>query len=641
MNEHTIPRHDAVRRTAQGRVMRRYRGAEPLPRTRQAPRRWSATVLTLTMVIGAASLAVAAGSAPVRADGNEKPGAPRDARAITGGLGHTCVLFDGGDVGCWGYGSDGQLGAGNTDNRGFAPGQMGAALPRVDLGPGRTARAVTAGAFHTCALLDTAQVVCWGYGPAGQLGHGDTTSIGDDPGEMGAALVPVDLGTGRTALSISAGNSHTCALLDTRQVKCWGRNAEGQLGLGSDTTRGNAPGQMGDALPTVDLGAGRTVRSISAGGSHTCAVLDTNQVTCWGMGTFGQLGTGDSNDRGDDPGEMGAALQPIDLGVGRTVRAVTAGNFHTCAVLDTRQVKCWGANDDGELGLGTTQAKGDEAGEMGDALPSVDLGTGRSARGLSAGTDHTCVVLDTNQVKCWGMNTAGQLGLGDMVDRGDLPGEMGDALPTVPVGSGRTVRSVSTGYTHNCAVLDDLRLTCWGLNSVGQLGLGDADNRGDDPGEMGDALPFVDLPDTVGQGRLQPDLTVRVPGRPLVGNDVHNTTGAGQSRSTTVKKGRQRAVTVRLQNDGNDVDTFSVKGTRSTKRFAVTYRFGTKNITKKVVRGTYVTPQVQPGAVLEIRVTVAPKKAATRGNKVTAKVTATSRADTTEKDVVRAVVTRR
>jgi alpha-tubulin suppressor-like RCC1 family protein len=621
--------------------MRRYRGAEPLPRTRQAPRRWSATVLTLTVLVAAASLAVVAGPAPARADGNEKQGAPRDARAITGGLGHTCALFDSGDVGCWGYGPDGQLGVGNIDNRGFAPGQMGGALPLVDLGPGRTARALTAGAFHTCALLDTGQVTCWGYGAAGQLGHGDTTSIGDGPGEMGAALVPVDLGTGRTALAISAGNSHTCALLDTKQVKCWGRNAEGQLGLGSDTTRGNAPGQMGDNLPTVDLGVGRTARSISAGGFHTCAVLDTYELKCWGTGTFGQLGTGDGNDRGDEPGEMGAFLPPIDLGAGRTVRAVSAGNFHTCAVLDTHQVKCFGGNDDGELGLGSTLAQGDEPGEMGDALPTVDLGSGLAARGVTTGSDHTCVLLHTNQVKCWGMATQGQLGLGDAADRGVLPGQMGDALAAVDLGSGRSARAVSTGYTHTCAVLDDLRMKCWGLNSVGQLGLGDNVTRGDGPGEMGDALPFLDLPDTVGRGRLQPDLTVRVPGKPAVGNDVHNTTGTNQTRSTTVKKGRQRVVTVRLQNDGNDVDTFSVTGTKSTRRFAITYTFGSRNITKKVTRGTYVTPQVQPGAVLEIRVTVAPKKAAVKGSKVTAKVTATSRVGTTEMDAVRAVITRR
>lgn len=641
MNEHTIPRPDAIRRTAQGRIIRRYRGAESLPRTRQAPRRWSATVLTLVMATAAASAAVFAGSAPVRADGNEMPGEPRSARSITVGLGHTCVLFDSGDVGCWGYGPDGQLGVGTTDNRGAVPGQMGASLPLVDLGPGRTARAMTSGAFHTCALLDNGQVKCWGYGAAGQLGHGFVSSLGDGPGEMGAALAPVDLGTGRTAISISAGNSHTCALLDTKQVKCWGRNSEGQLGLGDDLARGDQPGEMGDALGTVDLGVGRTVRSISAGGFHTCAVLDTNQVTCWGMGTFGQLGLGDSNDRGDAPGEMGAFLPTIDLGAGRTVRSVSAGAFHTCAVLDTRQVKCWGDGGEGELGLGSPLALGDEPGEMGDLLPNVDLGAGRTARGLSAGGDHTCALLDTNQVKCWGKATLGQLGLGDAVTRGVLPGQMGDSLPTVSLGTGRSVRSVTTGNNHTCAVLDDLRVKCWGMNAVGNLGLGDNNDRGEGPGEMGDALLAVDLPDTVGQGRLQPDLRVRVPGKPFVGNDVYNTTGNNQSRSTTVRKGRQKVITVRVQNDGNDVDTFSVKGTKSTQRFSITYTFGSKNITKKVTRGTYVTPRVQPGAVLEIRVTVAPKQAATKGNKVTAKVTATSRADTTEKDAVRATVTRR
>ncbi len=127
----------------------------------------------------------------------------------------------------------------------------------------------------------------------------------------------VDLGTGRTVLSVTAGMEHTCALLDSGDVKCWGDNTHGQLGLGDTAHRGDGAGEMGDSLPTVDLGTGRTAVSIAAGSFHTCALLDTGNFKCWGFNVFGQLGLGDAASRGDDPGEMGdnlpiVVLDPLD-----------------------------------------------------------------------------------------------------------------------------------------------------------------------------------------------------------------------------------------------------------------------------------------------------------------------------------------
>jgi alpha-tubulin suppressor-like RCC1 family protein len=518
---------------------------------------------------------------------------------------------------------------------------MGAGLAPVDLGPGRTARAISAGSGHTCALLDTYQVTCWGYGLYGQLGNGSMANVGDAPGEMGANLHVVDLGLGRTARSISAGGFHTCAVLDTNQVRCWGDAGYAQLGVGSPERRGDEAGEMGDFLPVVNLGSGRSARSVSAGGFHTCAVLDTNQVKCWGFGSDGQLGQGSIAWLGDDPGEMGDALVPVNMGSGRSVRAVSAGEFHSCAVLDNGQVKCWGYGVGGQLGSGSTDNLGDVLSELGDLLPPVDLGSGRTAVGVHAGRSQSCVLLDNGQVKCWGINADGQLGLGDMATRGNGPGEMGDALPAVALGAGRTALSVTGGEASFCAVLDDRSVKCWGRNVSGELGLGDTDDRGDNAGEMGDALPRVDLAGTVGRGTQRPDGLIAVSGKSLVGSGVYNTTGAGQSRSAKVKKGKTRVVTVRVQNDGNEPDRFAVKGTKSTKRFVIAYKIGSASITKRVAKGTYRTPVVQPGASADITVTVKPRKSTTKGKKVTAKVTVTSRTDTTKKDVVRATVTRR
>ncbi|KAJ1479776.1 regulator of chromosome condensation 1/beta-lactamase-inhibitor protein II [Baffinella frigidus] len=357
---------------------------------------------------------------------------------------------------------------------------MGTNLASVDLGAGRTAKAVSAGTGHTCALLDDATVKCWGYNKYGQLGLGDITYRGDNANEMGTNLASVDLGAGRTAVAVSAGSYHTCALLDDATVKCWGYNGYGNLGLGDKFNRGDDVDEMGTNLASVDLGAGRTAVAISAGLFHSCALLDDATVKCWGQNSDGRLGLGDTDHRGDDADEMGTNLASVDLGAGRTAKAVSAGIYHTCALLDDATLKCWGRNARGQLGLGDISSRGDDADEMGTNLASVDLGTGRTAKAVSAGYDFTCALLDDATVKCWGFNVDGQLGLGDTARRGDDANEMGTNLTWVDLGAGRTAVNVSAGWSHACALLDDATVKCWGHNTDGELGLGDMSSRGDD-----------------------------------------------------------------------------------------------------------------------------------------------------------------
>lgn len=300
-----------------------------------------------------------------------------------------------------------------------------------------------------------------------------------------AADVPV------TVIGLDAGARHTCVLLAGGAVKCWGENLSGELGYGDTISRGGAPTDMGDNLPLVDLGTGRWATAISVGANHACALLDGGDVKCWGANNYGQLGLGDTADRGDGPNEMGDHLPVVDLGTDRRATAISAGEWHTCAVLDGGDVKCWGVNN-GRLGLGDTARRGDGPNEMGDRLPRVDLGSGRTATAVVAAR-HTCAILDHGDVKCWGVNSMGELGLGDALTRGDQLGEMGDHLPRVDLGSGRRATTLSTDSTHTCAVLEDGSVKCWGLNSNGRLGLGDTANRGDGPNEMGDHLPAVAL----------------------------------------------------------------------------------------------------------------------------------------------------
>lgn len=212
-----------------------------------------------------------------------------------------------------------------------------------------------------------------------------------------------------------------------------GGNFYGQLGLGNTIARGDQMGEMATNLPSLDFDTGVTATRISAGDMHTCAQLSPVVLKCWGNNSFGQLGLGDTNHCGDEPNEMGANLEAVDVGVppGIIIKDIRAGGTHSCVLLSDGTVKCWGKNDFGQLGLGDKNARGDELGEMGESLPIVNLGAGVIATEVHAGHSHTCALLSSGRVKCWGRSVYGQLGQSDTITRGDEPGDMGDKLNTV------------------------------------------------------------------------------------------------------------------------------------------------------------------------------------------------------------------
>jgi alpha-tubulin suppressor-like RCC1 family protein len=347
----------------------------------------------------------------------------------------------------------------------------------VDLGTGRTAKAIAAGSDHTCAiLLDNASIKCWGYNASGQLGLGDRNNRGDGSNPMGDSLPSVDLGSGRTAKAIAAGGNHTCAILDNSSVMCWGENDQGQLGLGNTTDSLSAS--------AVNMGSGITVKSIAAGGNHTCAILDNSSaVMCWGENDQGQLGLGTNTDSPNP--------SAVYMGSGITAKAITTGTEHTCALLDDDSVKCWGRGDEGQLGSGKTNDI------ISPPSASIVLGTNIDATAIASGKFHTCAILDNSSIKCWGYNASGQLGIGGTNNRGggDADGisDMGDILPTVDLGTGRTARGIIAGDNHTCAILDNASIKCWGSNISGELGIGEPGNRGDNSSEMGDNLPVISL----------------------------------------------------------------------------------------------------------------------------------------------------
>ena len=379
---------------------------------------------------------------------------------VAAGNAHTCVLLSTGGVRCWGTNNSGQLGYGNTNTIGDNEMPVTAG----DVSIGGTVAEIVAGLDHTCVLSDTGNVRCWGEGTLGRLGYGPTGNIGDN--ETPASVGEVDVGG--TVVQIAAGQHHTCVLLDTGNVRCWGNGTLGPLGYGNTNIIGDneSPASAGD------VNVGGTVVQIAAGDQHTCALLDTGNVRCWGRSDFGGLGYGPTGNIGDNetPASVG------DVNVGGTVVQIDAGQHHTCALLDTGHVRCWGSGSVGRLGYGNENDIGDD--ETPASAGDVDVG-GTVVR-IAAGDAHNCALLSTGYLRCWGDGLSGNLGYGVAHRIGDdeAPAAAGD------VDTGGQVTRFAAGGFHTCAVLNTGSVRCWGQGSSGVLGYGNTNNIGDGPGEM-------------------------------------------------------------------------------------------------------------------------------------------------------------
>ena len=417
------------------------------------------------------------------------------ASICTGGQ-FTCAILDNHELKCWGDGSHGVLGSGSVDNIGDEEKEIQTGFLPLELGKGQTPVQVSCGVKHACAVLLEGSVKCWGKGSSGQTGQGSRKDIGDRPEEMGDQLKEIDLGIceDNAVESVCSGEAFSCALVTNGEVKCWGNNQFGQLGAASEEVFiGDQAGEMGEDLAAVEFGVGLTALQITCGHSHACAILNSGSVKCWGEGESGQLGTGSTHDIGSEKEEMGDMLLSVALGKGSKAVQISAGDAYTCALLENMQVKCWGENSSGQLGIGTPNGVGTAKSHMGKALVTVDLGLNISVEQISTGKKHACALITNGEVKCWGQR--GALGasqnLGNVGDEGD---EMGDALAAVSLGSNLTAIRVSCGDDHTCAVLKTGRVKCWGGGGAGQLGQGSAIPYGDGfMGNMGDDLRAINL----------------------------------------------------------------------------------------------------------------------------------------------------
>ena len=352
---------------------------------------------------------------------------PAAANALTGvtmaagGAAHTCAIVQGGAVDCWGWNRSGQLGDGTTTDRPYpvpVPGMNGATL-------------LATGAAHTCVYTPSAGVRCWGLNIYGQLGLGT-----DEQCALAAcSTVPVTVANlSDEILSIGAGVSHTCVLTAAGGVKCWGRNQYGQLGDGSNDNSGS---------PVDVVGLTSGVTALSVGGFHACAVLTGGELSCWGNDQSGQLGDG-ATVNSSVPVNVTGLPGPLD--------SVSAGYSHTCGVLTTGGATCWGENFAGQLGDGTDTKRHQPV-----AVSSLNSGVAV----VSAAESHTCALLMSGGLLCWGNNEVGRLGDGTVLRR-FTPGDV--------IGLESGVSAVFRGDLHTCALTQAGALTCWGDNIFGQLG---------------------------------------------------------------------------------------------------------------------------------------------------------------------------
>lgn len=330
-----------------------------------------------------------------------------DAAAVAAGWRHTCAFTMAGDVKCWGASASGQLGDGRQCG--------GTCAVPVDVCADATctstlndAAAVTSGGLnlvllgHTCALSLASSVRCWGYNGRGQLGD-ETTTTRTTPVEV------VDLGSGVAA--VDAGGVHTCALTTAGGVKCWGDNSVGQLGAQTAEMCQSSPCST---VPLDVAGLSTGVIAITAGDGHTCALTTAGGVKCWGNNQYGQVGDGQNCG-------TACPVPTDVVGLESGVAAIAAGGSHTCALTNGGGVKCWGWNDvaqgGGQLGDGTTTNRTTPVDVCAPELspPCQSLLSGVAA--VSAGGEHTCARMAAGGFKCWGYNNYGQLGDGTTTTR--------------------------------------------------------------------------------------------------------------------------------------------------------------------------------------------------------------------------------
>ncbi len=333
------------------------------------------------------------------------------ALTVSAGGNHTCAIKNDGSLWCWGDNSFGQLGDGTFQTRTTPVRVMSSGVSYV-----------SAGGNHTCAVMENGDLLCWGDNQYSQLGDSSLGVSSPYPAFITGNITKVE-----------AGQNHTCALDANNILYCWGDNTYGQIGEGS------SGGTVASPVPITD-----NIIKFDPGGTHTCAADNMGKLYCWGANSSGQLGDGTTTSK----------TYPISIT--QEVNLISLGAAHTCAIYITGELKCWGYNQYGQVGDGTnTNVLSPKVITFTATVSPIDI---------SLGSTHTCIVdSSTKTLWCWGSNNAGQLGLGDTLDRNSP-----EQLTSIA-----NAAWVSAGGNHTCALDTAGNLYCWGYHANGQLGIGD------------------------------------------------------------------------------------------------------------------------------------------------------------------------
>lgn len=338
---------------------------------------------------------------------------------IAAGNSHTCTLHINGAISCWGSAASGELG----NNAPYVPKGTKVKPP---IGP---AVNLFAGTTMTCAILVDGAVLCWGANKNNAL-MSSPTKISDFS----------------NATSISIGNGHVCALFTGGKIMCGGLNGDGSLG------NGEYPAAKGGKSPITFVNSQfwNNAVSITSGAWNACAVLGNGSVQCFGNNAQGQLGVSTQTQQSQSPLSV--------VGVSNAITAISGG-FHGCAITSGGKIYCWGQNCNGQLGNGTSI----------DCLTSsnlsslaVEVGNMGVIKSAALGGWHSCAISNSDEVYCWGSNTNGELGIGKLSSKSVLPLKV-----ILPAGA----KQITAGETHTCALMNSGAVMCWGNNQQGQLGL--------------------------------------------------------------------------------------------------------------------------------------------------------------------------
>jgi alpha-tubulin suppressor-like RCC1 family protein len=349
----------------------------------------------------------------------------------------TCSLEEDAVVRCWGWNNAGQLGDGSTGDRAL-PTPIESNLQFQSVG-------IHGVGGHACAVTTDGAAYCWGENESGQLGNGTQSW----------SAVPVAVTGGLRFRMVSAGRRFSCGVTEAGTAHCWGRGTWGQLGNGS-TNQSAAP---------VAVASNRQFESVQAGGgSNACALTDDAALYCWGLNWRGAIGTQTTETCVSGQFTLDCATTPVRIATpGDTpFQSFSVGASFACGVLRGGEAVCWGSNVERQLGT--------DVGEVCSVESFPDVPCARSPVSVdfpdpfvmtTAGIAHACGVTELGRAVCWGNNTFGQLGDGQLFMDQVVPGRVAGSIE---------FNSVSAGASHTCGATTDGALFCWGINDHFQLG---------------------------------------------------------------------------------------------------------------------------------------------------------------------------